>query len=100
MDESGVDMVFDLTAALTADLTSAHHAVALGDYDDDFEQTLSLLSSTKDFTKDFMYYELKSRAPDTGRYVIERQRTARTDGGEGGEGSAGRDGRDDDISES
>ncbi|XP_014468678.1 PREDICTED: transcription factor EC isoform X3 [Dinoponera quadriceps] len=59
MDESGVDMGFDLTAALTTDLT--HHPAALGDYDD-FEQTLSLLSSS---TKDLMYYELKSRAPDT-----------------------------------
>lgn len=65
MDESGVDMGFDLTAALTADL-AAHHAAAFGDYDDDFEQTLSLLSSS---TKDLMYYELKSRAPDTARYV-------------------------------
>lgn len=64
MDESGVDMGFDLTAALTADLT-VHHAAALGDYDD-FEQTLSLLSTS---TKDLMYYELKSRAPDTARYV-------------------------------
>lgn len=65
MDESGIDMGFDLTAALAVADPNAHHA-AIGDYDD-FEQTLSLLSSS---TKDLMYYELKSRAPDTGRYVI------------------------------
>lgn len=66
MDESGVDMGFDLTAALAVADPNAHN-VAIGDYDDDFEQTLSFLSSS---TKDLMYYELKSRAPDTGRYVI------------------------------
>lgn len=87
-------MVFDLTAALTADLTSAHHAT-LGDYDDDFEQTLSLLSSTKDFTKEFMYYELKSRAPDTGRYAISytTKRAGRIEGGEGEGGGREREER-------
>lgn len=66
MDESGVDMGFDLTAAFAITDPIAHH-VATGDYDDDdFEQALSLLSTS---TKELMYYELKSRAPDTGRYV-------------------------------
>lgn len=65
MDESGVDMGFDLTAAFAVADPIAHH-VAAGDYDDDFEQALSLLSTS---TKELMYYELKSRAPDTGRYV-------------------------------
>ncbi|KAL2738987.1 microphthalmia-associated transcription factor isoform X4 [Vespula squamosa] len=60
MDESGIDMGFDL-AALT-DIDTNDHQHGFGD--DDFEQALSLLSTT---TKDFMYYELKSRAPDTGR---------------------------------
>ncbi|KAL2735087.1 microphthalmia-associated transcription factor-like isoform X4 [Vespula maculifrons] len=59
MDESGIDMGFDL-AALTDINTNDQHGFG----DDDFEQALSLLSTT---TKDFMYYELKSRAPDTGR---------------------------------
>nr|XP_050864128.1 microphthalmia-associated transcription factor isoform X4 [Vespula vulgaris] len=58
MDESGIDMGFDL-AALTDINTNDQHGFG----DDDFEQALSLLSTT---TKDFMYYELKSRAPDTG----------------------------------
>lgn len=67
MDESGVDMGFDLTTALAvADPTAPYDAV-VGDYDDEFEQALSLLSTS---TKELMYYELKSRAPDTGRYVI------------------------------
>jgi len=65
MDESGVDMGFDLTAALAVADPAFHHT-AFRDYDDDFEQALSLLSTS---TKDMMYYELKSRAPDTGRYV-------------------------------
>lgn len=66
MDESGVDMGFDLTAALAVADSTAHHAGT--DYDDDdIEQALSFLSTS---TKDLMYYELKSRAPDTGRYVI------------------------------
>nr|KAF7402161.1 hypothetical protein H0235_015497 [Vespula pensylvanica] len=60
MDESGIDMGFDL-AALTDINTNDQHGFG----DDDFEQALSLLSTT---TKDFMYYELKSRAPDTGRF--------------------------------
>lgn len=58
-------MGFDLTAAFAVADPIAHH-VAAGDYDDDFEQALSLLSTS---TKELMYYELKSRAPDTGRYV-------------------------------
>ncbi|XP_029666860.1 microphthalmia-associated transcription factor isoform X2 [Formica exsecta] len=62
MDESGVDMGFDLTTALGIADTAAHHAI-VGDYDDEFEQALSLLSTS---TKELMYYELKSRAPDTG----------------------------------
>ncbi|XP_024868025.1 transcription factor EC isoform X2 [Temnothorax curvispinosus] len=62
MDESGVDMGFDLMAAFAVTDPIAHH-VAAGDYDDDFEQALSLLSTS---TKELMYYELKSRAPDTG----------------------------------
>lgn len=62
MDESGIDMGFDLTAAFAVADPIAHHVV--GDYDDDdFEQALSLLSTS---TKELMYYELKSRAPDTG----------------------------------
>lgn len=66
MDESGIDMGFDLTAAFAVADPIAHHVV--GDYDDDdFEQALSLLSTS---TKELMYYELKSRAPDTGRYVL------------------------------
>lgn len=64
MDESGVDMGFDLTAAFAVTDPIAHHVT--GDYDDDFEQALSLLSTS---TKELMYYELKSRAPNTGRYV-------------------------------
>ncbi|KAI4488807.1 hypothetical protein M0802_011232 [Mischocyttarus mexicanus] len=59
MDESGIDMGFDL-AALNDINTNDQHGFG----DDDFEQALSFLSTT---TKDFMYYELKSRAPDTGR---------------------------------
>ncbi|RLU15679.1 hypothetical protein DMN91_011434 [Ooceraea biroi] len=62
MDESGVDMGFDLTAALAVADPAFHHT-NFRDYDDDFEQALSLLSTS---TKDVMYYELKSRAPDTG----------------------------------
>ncbi|KAI4479045.1 hypothetical protein M0804_011507 [Polistes exclamans] len=58
MDESGIDMGFDLAALNDIDTNDQH-----GFGDDDFEQALSLLSTT---TKDFMYYELKSRAPDTG----------------------------------
>lgn len=65
MDESGVDMGFDLTAAFAVADPIAHH-VSAADYDDEFEQALSLLSTS---TKELMYYELKSRAPDTGRYV-------------------------------
>ncbi|EGI64734.1 hypothetical protein G5I_06924 [Acromyrmex echinatior] len=65
MDESGIDMGFDLTAAFAVADPIAHH-VSVADYDDEFEQALSLLSTS---TKELMYYELKSRAPDTGRYV-------------------------------
>ncbi|KYN34775.1 hypothetical protein ALC56_10743 [Trachymyrmex septentrionalis] len=65
MDESGIDMGFDLTAAFAVADPIAHH-VSVADYDDEFEQVLSLLSTS---TKELMYYELKSRAPDTGRYV-------------------------------
>ncbi|KAK0074337.1 hypothetical protein PV326_012533 [Microctonus aethiopoides] len=53
MDESGIDMGFDLAA-----LTSQE------DFDieyNDFDQALSMLSTSQDF----MYYELKSRAPNT-----------------------------------
>ncbi|KMQ92522.1 microphthalmia-associated transcription factor-like protein, partial [Lasius niger] len=63
MDESGVDMGFDLTTALAVADPTAHYDTGIGDYDDEFEQALSLLSTS---TKDLMYYELKSRAPDTG----------------------------------
>ncbi|XP_033215704.1 microphthalmia-associated transcription factor [Belonocnema kinseyi] len=55
MDESGIDMGFDLAA-----LTNAEDFDL--EYNNDFEQALSLLSTSQDF----MYYELKSRAPDTG----------------------------------
>lgn len=57
MDESGIDMGFDLAA-----LTSQE------DFDieyNDFDQALSMLSTSQDF----MYYELKSRAPNTCRCV-------------------------------
>lgn len=74
MDESGVDMGFDL-AALTSDLeeniAGNHQHANINDYNDDLEQTLSLLSSS---TGDFMYYELKSRAPYTGRCVCRYRR--------------------------
>jgi len=73
MDESGVDMGFDLTAAFAVADPIAHHIPA-GDYDDEFEQALSLLSTS---TKELMYYELKSRAPDTGRYVEFRRLVSR-----------------------
>ncbi|XP_047365018.1 uncharacterized protein LOC124955123 [Vespa velutina] len=63
MDESGIDMGFDLAALTDIDTTNDQHGFG----EDDFEQALSLLSTT---TKDFMYYELKSRAPDTGRCQI------------------------------
>lgn len=63
MDESGIDMGFDLAA-----LTNAEDFDL--EYNNDFEQALSLLSTSQDF----MYYELKSRAPDTGRYVNGRAR--------------------------
>ncbi|XP_029166190.1 transcription factor EC isoform X2 [Nylanderia fulva] len=63
MDESGVDMGFDLTTALAVADPNAHYDDVVGDYDDEFEQALSLLSTS---TKELMYYELKSRAPDTG----------------------------------
>lgn len=63
MDESGIDMGFDLAA-----LTNAEDFDL--EYNNDFEQALSLLSTSQDF----MYYELKSRAPDTGRYVNARAR--------------------------
>lgn len=56
MEESGIDMGFDLAA-----LTGEHLDVD----NDDFDQALSMLSTSQDF----MYYEIKSRAPDTCRYV-------------------------------
>ncbi|KAK0077715.1 hypothetical protein PV325_003552 [Microctonus aethiopoides] len=58
MDESGIDMGFDLAA-----LTSQE------DFDieyNDFDQALSMLSTSQDF----MYYELKSRAPNTCRLLF------------------------------
>lgn len=57
MDESGIDMGFDLAALGNEDFEL--------EYNNDFEQALSMLSNSQDF----MYYELKSRAPDTGRCV-------------------------------
>lgn len=109
MDESGIDMGFDL-AALTADLEHREaslrdyrcfnkaNGVAVGQSDNvneieteteiengngngngngtgtgtetdqhDWEQALSFLSSP---LQDIMYYELKSRTPNTTRYVI------------------------------
>ncbi|XP_015600110.1 microphthalmia-associated transcription factor isoform X3 [Cephus cinctus] len=54
MDESGIDMGFDLAALTNEDFEL--------EYNNDFEQALSMLSTSQDF----MYYELKSRAPDTG----------------------------------
>ncbi|XP_015112360.1 transcription factor EC [Diachasma alloeum] len=53
MDESGIDMGFDLAALSNADDLDIDNS--------DFDQALSMLSSSQDF----MYYELKSRAPDT-----------------------------------
>lgn len=58
MDESGIDMGFDLAALVHDDQPNL-------DFDSEFEQTLSLLSSSQDL----MYYELKSRAPVTNRCV-------------------------------
>lgn len=57
MEESGIDMGFDL-AALTSD---ENVDVDYNDYD----QVLSMLCNSQDF----VYYEIKSRAPNTGRYV-------------------------------
>uniref|UniRef100_A0ABD2W819 Uncharacterized protein n=1 Tax=Trichogramma kaykai TaxID=54128 RepID=A0ABD2W819_9HYME len=57
--ESGIDISFDLNA-LTR-LGSEDDSLGL-EYSCDLEQTLAAAS-----TQDFMYYELKSRAPDTGR---------------------------------
>lgn len=57
MDESGIDMGYDLAALSNEDFEL--------EYNNDFEQALSMLSTSQDF----MYYELKSRAPDTGRFV-------------------------------
>ena len=68
MDESGIDMGFDLAALTNAEDFNL-------DYNNDFEQALSLLSTSQDF----MYYELKSRAPDTGRYVNVRARWHQVD---------------------
>ena len=66
MDESGIDMGFDL-AALTRGMDEDGLAGGLDiEYSNDLEQALSLLPSSQDF----MYYELKSRAPDTGRCVL------------------------------
>ena len=59
MDESGIDMGFDLAAL-------EHGEDFNLEYSNEFDQALSMLSSPQDF----MYYELKSRAPDTGRCVI------------------------------
>nr|XP_012136374.1 PREDICTED: microphthalmia-associated transcription factor isoform X5 [Megachile rotundata] len=59
MDESGIDMGFDL-AALTADLE--HRENETGTDQHDWEQALSFLSSP---LQDIMYYELKSRTPNT-----------------------------------
>ncbi|KAL7290083.1 hypothetical protein TKK_0015811 [Trichogramma kaykai] len=59
--ESGIDISFDLNA-LTR-LGSEDDSLGL-EYSCDLEQTLAAAS-----TQDFMYYELKSRAPDTGRFV-------------------------------
>ncbi|XP_011304746.1 transcription factor EC isoform X2 [Fopius arisanus] len=53
MDESGIDMGFDLAALSNAQDLDIDNS--------DFDQALSMLSSSQDF----MYYELKSRAPDT-----------------------------------
>ncbi|OXU25929.1 hypothetical protein TSAR_001843 [Trichomalopsis sarcophagae] len=58
MDESGIDMGFDLAALANAEA----HLDDL-EYSNELEQALALLPSSQDF----MYYELKSRAPDTGR---------------------------------
>ena len=62
MDESGIDMGFDL-AALTR-LGSDESSLDF-EYSADLEQALAAAS-----TQDFMYYELKSRAPDTFRYLL------------------------------
>ncbi|KAK1137607.1 hypothetical protein K0M31_002107 [Melipona bicolor] len=97
MEESGIDMGFDL-AAITADLEHREadlcsrlcHEKQNGmiridesdcgnkqdnghrNNDDDWEQALSFLSTP---LQDIMCYELKSRAPNTGRYVATNLRT-------------------------
>ena len=91
MDESGIDMGFDL-AAITADLEhreadlcdrlcqeKQNGIIGINESDcgnkqdnghrnnhDDWEQALSFLSTP---LQDIMYYELKSRAPNIDRYV-------------------------------
>lgn len=93
MEESGIDMGFDL-AAITADLE--HREANLcnrrcqdkqngiigidesccgnklenedrNNHNNDWEQALSFLSTP---LQDIMYYELKSRAPNIDRYVV------------------------------
>lgn len=98
MEESGIDMAFDL-AAITADLEQREadlsgrrcdeKTTGIGfdqptdfhenecDGDDDWEQTLSFLPTPM---QDIMYYELKSRTPNTNRYVT-RTRPLRRDYG-------------------
>jgi hypothetical protein len=61
MDESGIDMGFDLAALVNDDGLEL-------EYSNDLEQALALLPSSQDF----MYYELKSRAPYIGRCVYTR----------------------------
>lgn len=57
MEESGIDMGFDLAA-----LTSSEDVN--GDYND-YDQVLSMLCDSQEF----VYYEIKSRAPNTCRYA-------------------------------
>lgn len=92
MEESGIDMGFDL-AAITADLEQREanlcdrqchgkqtglagidvssgdnkHGNGDGSTNDDWEQALSFLSTP---LQDIMYYELKSRAANIDRYVV------------------------------
>lgn len=61
MNESGIDMGFDL-AALTKDCLEL-------EYSHDLEQTLSGMLPGSLQNQEFEYYELKSRAPDTARYA-------------------------------
>ncbi|XP_023245911.1 microphthalmia-associated transcription factor [Copidosoma floridanum] len=61
LTKSGIDMGFDLAFPPTGARDKDDDAVLELEYSDDLERALALIPASQEF----MYYELKSRAPDT-----------------------------------